>query len=313
VTDPRLSPDDADEVAELYGVRAAGPLTVAARGELGRIWHLPTSADGLAVKDLFFPPSEQEAARDVAFQLRALDAGLVLPRPVPRPDGQVLGRLRSGVTVRAYEWVELRPLGPRPVAEVGRLLARLHRLAPTSQSPPEPWFTDPVGGDAWGSLADAAGRAGAPFADGLAALTPELVTLEKELLPASHHHDLRHCHRDLDDSNLAWDRDGRLVLLDWENSGPASPTQELATLAADYGDAAEELVRAYDGPGAVGSAADFAMAVAVQGHLVEFYVGRWLRTADAEDRQRSEWRMRQILASPLTRDRIATLVDALAD
>jgi hypothetical protein len=152
------------------------------------------------------------------------------------------------------------------------------------------------------------------FAAGLARLVPELVALE-ELLPCPVRGDERRCHLDLDDSNLAWDDRGQLVILDWENSGPASPISELAMVAAEYGpDRALGLCRSYwdaGGPAVLRAPTDFATAVAVQGHLIEFYSRRWLTAADPEDRSRSEWRMSQQLDAPLTRTRIAEVLTAV--
>jgi Ser/Thr protein kinase RdoA (MazF antagonist) len=306
VTPPaRLRAEDADEVAALFGLRPSGPLVVAARGELGRVWRLPTGTGPVAVKDLFAPPTEPEAAADVEFQRLARDAGVVLPEPLSRPDGRILAELRSGVTVRAYRWVDLRPLGERPVEAVGALLATLHRAAPRVTAAPHPWFTEPVGAAAWTDLVTAARAAGAPFGDALDTLVRDQRALDADLLPVAVRGDERRCHLDLDDTNLAWDPRGRLTVLDWENSGPASPGRELAMVAAEYGPgAATRLVAAYraaGGPARLSTPDDFAMAVAVQGHLIEFYARRWLTSPDPEDRDRSIGRIDEIAAGPLTR------------
>jgi Ser/Thr protein kinase RdoA (MazF antagonist) len=310
-----LAADDADVVASRYGLgRPTGPMRPAARGELGRVWRLPAVSGVAAVKELFAPPTEDEAAADVAFQLDARRAGVLLPLPIRRTDGRVLAVLPSGVTVRVYEWMDLRPLQDPPEHQVGALLARLHRMSGPTADPRHPWFVEPVGGPAWAGLLDAVQAAGAPFAVDLAGLVPELLGLE-ELLPCPLRGDERRCHLDLDDSNLAWDDRGRLVVLDWENSGPASPVSELAMVAAEYGpDRAVRLCGGYrdaGGPAAIRTASDFAMAVAVQGHLVEFYARRWLTTADPDDRARSEWRLSQRTGAPLTGARIADVLTAV--
>jgi Ser/Thr protein kinase RdoA (MazF antagonist) len=288
-----------------------------ARGELGRIWRLPAARGAVAVKDLFFPPTEAEAAADVAFQRRAAAAGVLLPAPRLAADGRVLARLPSGTTVRAYEWLDLSPTGERPVEEVGALLATLHRLAGPGGGRRHPWYVEPLGAPAWTALLTDLRRAAAPFAEDVGALLPELVALEA-LLPTPRAGDERRCHLDLDDSNLARDGRGRLVVLDWENSGPCSPRGELAMVAAEYGPAAAvRLVRAYragGGPATVAEPADFAVAAAVQGHLVETYARRWLRSGDpagAEDRDRSEWRLEQFAAQPLTRARVEEVLAAV--
>jgi Ser/Thr protein kinase RdoA (MazF antagonist) len=314
---------DADAVASLYGLgEPTGPMVPAARGELGRVWRLPAVSGVAAVKELFVPPTESEAAADVDFQLRARSAGVLLPAPKLRTDGRVLAVLPSGVTVRVYEWMDLRPMRARgdqpaghPDEQIGAVLARLHRMSEPTTQPRHPWFVEPVGAPAWAALLDSVHAAGAPFAAGLARLVPELIALE-DLLPCPLRGDERRCHLDLDDSNLAWDDRGRLVVLDWENSGPASPVSELAMVAAEYGlESAVRLCRGYrnaGGPAVLRTPSDFALAVAVQGHLVEFYARRWLTTADPDDRSRSEWRLEQRTAAPLTRDRIAGILAAVA-
>jgi Ser/Thr protein kinase RdoA (MazF antagonist) len=315
----RLVAEDADVVASLYGLDGpSGPMVPAARGELGRVWRLPTASGVVAVKDLFHPPGEDAAAADVAFQLRARRAGVLLPSPMLRPDGRVLAAAPSGATVRMYEWMDLRPLeGPpegRPDEQVGALLARLHRMSEPTTDRPHPWFVEPVGAPAWAALLCAVDTAQAPFAADLGRLLPELLGLE-ELLPCPRRGDERRCHLDLDDSNLAWDDRGRLVVLDWENSGPASPVSELAMVAAEYGpERAARLCASYrdaGGPALIRTPADFATAAAVQGHLVEFYARRWLTAADPDDRSRSQWRLEEFVRAPLTRARIAGVLTAV--
>ncbi|HEY6748859.1 MAG TPA: phosphotransferase [Mycobacteriales bacterium] len=331
-----LAAGDADLVARLYGLGPAiGPMLPVARGELGRVWRLPTVGGVVAVKELFLPPTEGEAAADVDFQLGARRVGVLLPSPMRRTDGRVLAVLPSGVTVRVYEWMDLRPLDDpvldaagqhaegagdsrgarrRPDEHVGAVLARLHLMADLTAQRPHPWFVEPVGEPAWVALLEALDAAGAPFAADLAELVPELVRLE-ELLPCPLRGDERRCHLDLDDSNLAWDDRGRLVVLDWENSGPASPVSELAMVAAEYGpDRAIRLCGSYreaGGPAVIRTATDFATAVAVQGHLMEFYARRWLSAVDPDDRSRSDWRMGQHCEAPLTHARIADVLTAV--
>ena len=284
-----------------------------ARGELGRIWRLPASRGDLAVKELRHPPTEEAAAADVRFQLQARGAGIVLPEPRLRTDGAVLTQLPAGPVVRAYAWMDLAPIGERPVAPVAGVLATLHQIAAPADAPPNPWYTDAVGETAWLALAERADDAGSPFAASLRRALPELVALER-MLPAEARADAITCHLDLDDSNLAFDRDGRLVVLDWENAGPATPAQDLAMLMGDYGpNDGGRLVRAYidaGGPTRITSPSDFDMAIAVQGHLIAFYANRWLANEDADDVARSAWRLETALGPGLlTRDRVDRLVE----
>ena len=198
-----LSPEQAGEVAAAYGVgRPTGEMRPAARGELGRIWRLPAARGDLAVKELFHPPTEAEAAADVAFQLLASEHGVLLPEPRVRPDGGVLTMLERGPTVRAYAWMDLTPTDERPVELVAGALATLHKVAPhMAERRPRGWFADPVGASAWHALADEADAHAAPFASDLRRALRGLVELEA-LLTVGERADIRRCHLDLDDSNL---------------------------------------------------------------------------------------------------------------
>ncbi len=258
------------------------------------------------------PPTEAKAAADVAFQLLALDAGVLLPLPVLQPDGRVLTELDHGPTVRADVWMELSPTETAPVDELGGVLAVLHGLGRPTAQRPNPWYTDPVGEEHWRRLVELAESRHAPFAGPLRRALPDLIALER-MLPVPVRDDARRCHLDLDGSNLARDVDGRLVVLDWENSGPAAPVHELAILVGDHGpDDGRRLVRAYEaagGPARITTAEDFAMAVAVQGHLIRFYARRWLESKDPEDVERSRWRLETGLGPALLTPRsIETLV-----
>lgn len=106
--------------------------------------------------------------------------------------------------------------------------------------------------------------------------------------------------------------DGRLVVLTWQNAGPAFPAQDLAMLMGDHGpDGGARLVGAYigaGGPGRIAGLLDFDMAVAAQGHLIAFHAERWLASQDPEDVERSGWRLETGLgAGLLTPDGIGRL------
>lgn len=307
-----LTLEDADAIGAAYGVGTpSGPMQPVARGELGRIWRLPAIGGDLAVKELLHPPTEEAASADVRFQLDARAAGILLPEPRLRCDGAVLTSLPGGTVTRAYEWMDLEPIGARPVELVGAVLATLHRIGQVATAAPNAWYTDPVGAVAWHRLADRTAAAGSPFARALRDALPALISLEA-MLPAAPRPDAVTCHLDLDDSNVAFDRHGRLIVLDWENAGPASPAQDLAMLVGDYGpEDGARLVRSYvdaGGPGRIDGPHDFDMAVAVQGHLISFYAERWLEDEDPEDVERSAWRLETALGPGLlTPDAIGRL------
>ncbi|GIF48009.1 hypothetical protein Afe04nite_25480 [Asanoa ferruginea] len=282
------------------------PPVYAARGELGRVWRFDTGRGTWAVKEALVPVDEADAVADVEFQHAAADAGLPLPRPVRTTDDQVTVRGPEAV-LRVYEWVDL-DASPADAADLGGLLARLHAVEHPPRGPVGEWFAMPLGKTAWRSLATTATGAGAHWAPALAAALPDLVALDALVVPPDPAR-VRTCHRDLPD-NVHRTAAGGLVVLDWENSGPAQPERELAALLADLGDAAPRAAAAYGD--AKLEPEDFSMAIAVQGHLLEFYARRALDPAEpAENRERAEGRLTSILARPLTPDGIEKLLDTL--
>ena len=108
---PPPPPPDAAAVAAAFGLgRPLGPAVAAARGELGRIWRLETLTGTWAVKEIFSPDSEADAAADVAFQEAALAAGIPMPRPVRASTGTVMTEVDAAdrrATVRVYTWVDI--------------------------------------------------------------------------------------------------------------------------------------------------------------------------------------------------------------
>jgi hypothetical protein len=90
----------------------------------------------------------------------------------------------GGRQVRLYEWVSLaaedRQMDP---ALVGSVVGAMHRVRMPADGPPDPWYTAPVGADAWDRLIVRLRAAGAPFAERLASLRNELVALESWLQP----------------------------------------------------------------------------------------------------------------------------------
>lgn len=295
-------------VTARYGLgRETGPPVYAARGELGRIWRLETDRGTWAVKEALVPVAEADAAADVAFQLAAAASGVPLPLPVRTTDGQVTVR-GPDAALRVYEWVDLDPAASDPSgAGLGALLARLHRVGHPAGGPVGEWFAAPVGRARWHDLAAAATRAGASWADPLAAHLAELVAVDALVRPPEPGKVIT-CHRDVNAENVRHTTAGALVVLDWENSGPAQPERELAALLWEVGDDAPVAAAAYDGPAL--RPADFSMAIAVQGHLVEIYARRALDPgAPPEDRARSTARLDAMLARPLTEAGIVRLLD----
>jgi Ser/Thr protein kinase RdoA (MazF antagonist) len=310
-----LSTRDADRVAARFGLGGEAVLTgPVARGELGQVWRIETAVGRWAVKEPFEPPSADETVDDAVYQEAVRASGVSLPAVVRSVDGGVLADLGTAV-VRVYDWVDLLPLDRRldPV-DVGHLVASIHRVRHNGRSPVRPWYTEPVGARRWDELATELAAAGAPFADTLAAHKDELVAVEQLLEPAS---DLQTCHRDLFADNILRTATGPLCVIDWENSGLADPSQELAVVLVEFacGDAerARRLYHAYveaGGPGRIERPGNFSMAIAQLGHLGELACRRWLDPT--YDRARSAMRVQEFLGEPMTRQLIDGFLAAIS-
>lgn len=115
------------------------------------MWQLETERGLWAVKTAFGVPEELDG-EDAELQSAAHAAGVPVPAVARTRTGEVFAVI-GGVHVRAYEWVAILPpdrtLDP---AAVGRIVADMHRVEYTGRRPEDPWYTDPVGADAWDCL-----------------------------------------------------------------------------------------------------------------------------------------------------------------
>jgi Ser/Thr protein kinase RdoA (MazF antagonist) len=269
-------------IALAYGldgpVLLAGPVD---RGEIGEIWRLETGQGRYAVKVPFEPVVPAELHEPVAFADAVADAGVATPRVLRAGDGSVTSTV-GGRQVVVLEWLDILPpstaLDP---AEVGRLVAGVHRVPFTGARPPSAWFSTPVGEARWRELVAVTRAAGAPFAEHLAGYVDALVALEAMLdpLPAD-----RTCHRDLWADNVRGLGGGGLCVFDWDSCGPGSQSEELGLVLFEFGrgdPARHRAIRdAYDdagGPGRVDSPRAFSMLIAHLGHIGEYQIRQWLQ------------------------------------
>jgi Ser/Thr protein kinase RdoA (MazF antagonist) len=307
----------AGRIAAEYGLGDAATLAgPVARGELGQIWRLETAGGAFAVKEWFevLPPSE--LFEGAAFADAAGLTGVPCPPLLRHGEGSVLADL-EGTTICLYGWVDLCDRDPKiDPAGVGSLVGRLHRVPYVGREPLDPWYSDPVGRGRWDERVRVLRERGAPFAEQLGELRDELVALEALIVP---HSNLRTCHRDLWADNLRATRDGDLCLIDWDNSGDADPSMELALVLFEFGRGdpvrARLLHDAYvaaGGPGRVRRPSDFSMPIAQLGHIGKRGCRLWLTAETDEDRGRAAGIVEEFLTDALTRVVITELLDAIA-
>ncbi|MDQ2851342.1 MAG: phosphotransferase [Actinomycetota bacterium] len=306
-------------------------ITPGARGARGQVWRLTAGRRVYALKQVSAgaPPAQGQVESEVKFARRAAAAGVRLPASHLDRNGEYVVPLTNGGWLRLYDWVELRSADLAATAEaLGVLLARLHRCAqPVDRelngAPPEPWYEVPPDQDEWGPLVTAATEAGMSWATRLAAAADGLPALHSILsspAPAR----MRLCHRDLHPENVLADEAGELVVVDWEDIGPAEPAQELArTLVACYHDGQPDLdsmrwaYRSYveaGGPARLRSAADFTMLIATQLNFLSLQVRVALDpTAASRDRHWAQLEIDESLRILPTPDLLGTVLNALED
>jgi len=286
-----IDPSSAIAIAETFDLaqpaRLEGPV---ARGQLGQVWRLNTPGGDYAVKEWFARAHVDDAGRDAHFVEAARTAGVLTPAVIRTPGGRVATTV-DGTAVRVFEWVNLRGRSRRldPDA-VGRMLGRLHRAAPPSDEPVDNWFATGFGERSWRELHSRLLAEGAPFAAELGGILDELIAVETVIEP---HERTILCHRDLWADNVLATDDGRVCVIDFENMGPADPSQELAMVLFEFGDndpaRARRIHTAYrdaGGPGRVTRRGHFTMLVAEQAHIGQLACSRWVGSTDPVQRER---------------------------
>jgi aminoglycoside phosphotransferase (APT) family kinase protein len=305
------------DIARRFGLGRAlrlsdGPV---ARGKQGVVWRLDTPDGSWAVKVPFERPGEDEVRLATEFQEWAYRTGVPTPQVRRTTEGDVFATVDDS-DVRVYGWVDLGPpdLGLDPDL-VGAVVAAMHQVPASDLGPLDPWFVEPVGAERWDELVGQLAEAGAPFAGRLAELRDELVALESWIEPSQVS---RICHRDLWADNLLPTADGGLCVIDWENSGPADPSQELGCVLFEFGRSdpgrARALIDAYvtaDGPASVSRRGHFSMLIAVLGHVTEIAASDWLEpNVRSPQRADSEAWIGEVLDEPHTREVLEALLVA---
>jgi len=294
-------------VREAFGWDEDVVVSVGPRGALGQIWRLDVGPTRFALKEIFAePPSAPAIEAELAFARLVAGAGVRIPASHPDREGRYLLTAPGGAWLRLYDWVELRPVELTAHAtprELGALLARLHRCAPASAvepggGPPSHWYDHVPPAHEWAEAVAADAVWAGRLADRLTTL-PELCAAVEPADPAK----LILCHRDLHPENVLADPAGALVVVDWDNLGPAAPGRELAGALFDWFcdgpsadlEAMRGMYEAYlreGGPGRVTEPADFSMLLATRWNFL------LVQTAAATDpraeRRHREWAEREI-------------------
>jgi thiamine kinase-like enzyme len=110
-----------------------------------------------------------------------------------------------------------------------------------------------------------------------------------------------------------------VCVIDWENSGPADPSQELGCVLFEFGRSdpgrARDLITAYrdaGGPATVSCRGHFSMLIAQLGHITELAATDWLApNPRSPDRADSAAWIGEVLDEPHTREVLDSLLRAL--
>ncbi len=305
-----------DYLTDWYGLPSPVGMTLAGRGAVGRLWRLDLGDISYAVKESRRPADEDAVAFQVACGRHAAAHGVRVPDSLPGRDGRYVMAVPDrygGGWVRVFEWVSGTAVDltdPGLATEVGELLGRLHAGALPAVGAVDPWYETVPDPGSWSALLKSAPDEAWPgrLADRL-----PLIRRLSELVTPAPPDQLLTCHRDLHPDNVLRDAGGDLIVLDWDDVGPAAPARELARALLNWQVDAGALVAGYRAAGGTARLAEpgvFTMAIACQLNFLHRQVRIASDPSTVDDDRR--YAVREILESLAmlpTPEHLADLID----
>lgn len=220
------------EIAEEFGIGdVIGDPVMAAEGWGGhnRVWRVRTHDGTFAVKDTRRPLGDAILA-SIEIERAAVAGGVLAPAPIPATDGRWVVEY-GDVSYRCHEWSEggtkrNEEASPADAGAMGMVVAGLHGLRLAAQ-PPEP--ASRFGRKHWAKLAAQSPDTG--WSTLIRDNVDEILATEAAIPDAQ-----ESCigsHRDLNAHNVLFDG-SRLILIDWDAAGPASPSNERSAYAVTW-------------------------------------------------------------------------------
>ena len=220
-------------VADAFGLGRPTGALVAKSHRSSETWRLDTIDGRVLVKRVEVAGRTAEVERASAFERRAAECGLAMPRPlVPVGEAMGLAAFVDGLGhVRCSEWVDGRDLADDDdVARwLGHTMAAIHSIEPVPAPDPVVYGVHPV--EQWQVWLDAGERSGRPWAAVLRDRLAELLEITEWIVAAlDRSSDYVLCHRDIEPWNVMVTAAGP-VLVDWDMAGPDSASLETAHAA----------------------------------------------------------------------------------
>lgn len=280
--DATLDSSTQTAIADAFGLGEPVDAIFVARGAMGAVNRMDTDLDGVrrswTVKRSYWNQyTEHDIALQVEFTSRCGAVGVPAPRSIRRVDGEgfvltVDDPSEGGTQYRVLEWVD-GEVGqdddPRTIPPLAEWMARIHSLAvDTAGYSVDGWFVRVE--YVWDDLARRLEPRAPDVADLLRTHRADIRELT-DFVNSIRETGAVWCHCDIGASNLVWGPRGPR-LIDWENSGPLVPHQELGLRLRSLGPHAKSAYHAYrqaGGPAEITDVRHIASSAAV--HLN--YVG----------------------------------------